>query len=149
MTTKAEPRQIVLMLFNIDVIFTHFILLFSRFDVISAYGLIKFCKKRARRPILLCPRFSGVARVVRSTKGGGLWYRPGTAKRPGFRRFKRFRGFRGEGIAFGDEYIVSVTGLASRPTVILSRRRRISVPTAYETNAVKYRSAGKLPYAYL
>ena len=32
------------------------------------------------------------------------------AKRPGFRRFKRFRGFRGEGIAFGDEYEVSVTG---------------------------------------
>jgi len=31
------------------------------------------------------------------------------AKRPGFRRFKRFRGFRGEGIAFGDEYEVSVT----------------------------------------
>ena len=30
----------------------------------------------------------------------------------GFRRFKGFRGFRGEGIAFGDEYIVSVTGLA-------------------------------------
>ena len=29
----------------------------------------------------------------------------------GFRRFKGFRGFRGEGIAFGDEYIVSVTGL--------------------------------------
>ena len=45
MTTKAEPRQIVLMLFNIDVIFTHFILLFSRFDIIAAYGLIKFCKK--------------------------------------------------------------------------------------------------------
>ena len=31
------------------------------------------------------------------------------AKRPEFRRFKRFRGFRGEGIAFGDEYEVSVT----------------------------------------
>ena len=46
MTTKAEPWQIVLMLFNIDVIFTHFILLFSRFDIIAAYGLIKFCKKR-------------------------------------------------------------------------------------------------------
>jgi hypothetical protein len=44
-----------------------------------------------------------------------LWYRPGAAKRPGFRRFRRFkgfRGFRGEGIAFGDEYIVSVTGFA-------------------------------------
>ena len=34
------------------------------------------------------------------------------ALRPGFRGFKRFRGFRGEGIAFGDEYEVSVTGLA-------------------------------------
>jgi hypothetical protein len=41
--------------------------------------------------------------------GRGLWYRPGAAKRPEFRRFKRFRGFRGEGIAFGDEYEVSVT----------------------------------------
>ena len=38
--------------------------------------------------------------------GRGLWWRPG------FKRFKRFRGFRGEGIAFGDEYIISVTGLA-------------------------------------
>ena len=35
----------------------------------------------------------------------------GAADRPGFRRFKRFRGFRGEGIAFGDDYIVSVMGL--------------------------------------
>ena len=34
--------------------------------------------------------------------GRGLWYRPGAAKRPGFR---------GEGIAFGDEYEVSVTCL--------------------------------------
>ena len=49
MTTKAEPWQIVLMLFNIDVIFTHYILLFSRFDIIAAYGLIKFCKKRGAR----------------------------------------------------------------------------------------------------
>ena len=45
MTTKAEPWQIVLMLFNIDVIFAHFILLFSCFDIIAAYGLIKLCKK--------------------------------------------------------------------------------------------------------
>jgi hypothetical protein len=37
------------MLFNIDVIFTHFILLFSRFKVTVAYGLIKFCKKRGAR----------------------------------------------------------------------------------------------------
>ena len=51
MTTKAEPRQIVLMLFNIDVIFTHFILLFSRFDIIAAYGLIKLCKKGVQRPL--------------------------------------------------------------------------------------------------
>ncbi len=36
-----------------------------------------------------------------------MWYRPWAAKRP---RFRGFRGFRGEGIAFGDEYIVSVTG---------------------------------------
>ena len=50
MTTKAEPWQIVLMLFNIDVIFTHFILLFSRFNVTVAYGLIKFCKKKGGAP---------------------------------------------------------------------------------------------------
>ena len=28
----------------------------------------------------------------------------------GFRRFRGFKGFKGEGIAFGDEYKVSVTG---------------------------------------
>ena len=33
--------------------------------------------------------------------------------------------------------------------VILSRRRRISVQAAYETNAIKYRSAGRLFYAFL
>ena len=41
--------------------------------------------------------------------GRGLWYRPGAAKRPGFRRFKRFRGFKGEGIAFGDEFYMPLT----------------------------------------
>ena len=43
------------------------------------------------------------------------------AKRPGFRRFKRFRGFRGfrgEGIAFGDEYEVSVKVFALVSTVL-------------------------------
>ena len=30
----------------------------------------------------------------------------------GFKGFRGFRGFRGEGIAFGDEYEVSVTGFA-------------------------------------
>ena len=40
----------------------------------------------------------------------GTWIRALGAA--GFRGFKRFRGFRGKGIAFGDEYIVSVTGLA-------------------------------------
>ena len=30
--------------------------------------------------------------------------------------------------------------------VILSRRRRISVSAAYETNAIKYQSAGRLPF---
>ena len=55
MTTKAEPWQIVLMLFNIDVIFTHFILLFSRFDIIAAYGLIKLCKKGLGAPFYCAP----------------------------------------------------------------------------------------------
>ena len=30
--------------------------------------------------------------------------------------------------------------------VMLSRRRRISVSAAYETNAIKYQSAGRLPF---
>ena len=30
--------------------------------------------------------------------------------------------------------------------VILSRRRRISVSAVYETNAIKYQSAGRLPF---
>ena len=30
-------------------------------------------------------------------------------------------------------------------TVILSLKRRILISTAYETNAIKYRSAGRLP----
>ena len=73
-------------------------------------------------PLLYCAPACGGKVVAQPPKGGGpigpagcvegLWYRPGAAKRPGFRRFKGFRGFRGEGIAFGDEYIVSVTGLA-------------------------------------
>ena len=33
-------------------------------------------------------------------------------RRAGFKGSKRFRGFRGGGIAFGDEYEVSVTGFA-------------------------------------
>ena len=90
MTTKAEPWQIVLMLFNIDVIFTHFILLFSRFDIMAAYGLIKFCKKGVQRPL--------------GAEGCGIAQRPRSG--PGS------EGSEGEGIAFGDEYIVSVTGLA-------------------------------------
>ena len=35
--------------------------------------------------------------------------RPGFRGFRRFRRFRRFRGFRREGIAFGDEYEVSVT----------------------------------------
>ena len=34
-------------------------------------------------------------------------------------------------------------------TRILSRRRRILVPVAYEPNAIKYHLAGRLLYAYL
>ncbi len=46
----------------------------------------------------------------------------------------------------GDEYIACVTGFPSRlPLVILSLRRRILVRAAYETNAIKYQSAGRLP----
>ena len=51
MTTKAEPRQIVLMLFNIDVIFTHYILLFSRFNVMVTYYEIKLYEKKVQRPL--------------------------------------------------------------------------------------------------
>ena len=40
-------------------------------------------------------------------------------------------------------FIVSVTFLPPALTVILSRRRRISVYTAYETNGNKYHSAGR------
>ena len=40
----------------------------------------------------------------------GTWSRALGAA--GFRGFKGFKRFRGEGIAFGDEYIVSVKGLA-------------------------------------
>ena len=61
------------------------------------------------------PAAAGCVERGHGPSGRELWYRPRAAKRPGFRRFKRFRGFRGfrgEGIAFGDEYKVSVTGLA-------------------------------------
>ncbi len=40
------------------------------------------------------------------------------AEWPGFRGFKRFKGFRGEGIAYGDEYEASVTGFASASQVV-------------------------------
>ena len=36
--------------------------------------------------------------------------------------------------------------LPSRPIVILSRRRRISVLEVYESIGSKYRSAGRLPF---
>jgi hypothetical protein len=55
------------MLFNIDVIFTHFILLFSRFDIIAAYGLIKLCKKGVQRP--LGAEGCGIAQGTRSGPG--------------------------------------------------------------------------------
>ena len=63
------------------------------------------------------------------------------------------KGYEGKGTescgiaAFGgDEYIACVTGFPSRlPLVILSLRRRILVRAAYEANAIKYQSAGRLP----
>ena len=42
-----------------------------------------------------------------------------------FKGFRWFRGFRGEGIAYGDEYEVSVTCLPSRPIVILSEAKNL------------------------
>ncbi len=42
-----------------------------------------------------------------------------------------------------------VTGLAFRPIVILSRRRRISVRIASNRSIVKYKSAGRLLYTNL
>jgi hypothetical protein len=55
------------MLFNIDVIFTHYILLFSRFDIIAAYGLIKLCKKRG------APDGAGWARLTAAGCVEGLY----------------------------------------------------------------------------
>ena len=58
----------------------------------------------------------------------GLWYRHWSRFAAEFRGFRRFKGFKGEGIAFGDEYIYAAFGSENHKTGPAARRKCTPIP---------------------